>query len=61
MRQKAKQHISGLLEEMTNAMNKLRILDHDWPQIMHEFVQNTLLDYSQLDMYMKQKIQELNN
>ncbi|XP_050295004.1 leucine-rich repeat-containing protein 49 isoform X2 [Anthonomus grandis grandis] len=59
MRQKAKQHISGLLEEMTNAMNKLKMLDEDWPQIMHEFVQNTLLDYSQLDMYMKQKLQEL--
>ncbi|CAG9765800.1 unnamed protein product [Ceutorhynchus assimilis] len=60
MRQKAKQHISSLFEDMTNAMNKLKILDQDWPQIMHEFVQNTLLDYSQLDMYMKQKIQELN-
>lgn len=59
MRQKSRQHISGLLEDMTNAMNKLRILDQEWPQIMHGFVQNTLLDYSQLDMYMKQKIQEL--
>lgn len=60
MRQKAKQHISGLLEEMTCAMNKLTLLEQEWPGVMHGFVQNTLLDYSQLDMYMKQKIQELN-
>ncbi|ERL86235.1 hypothetical protein D910_03645, partial [Dendroctonus ponderosae] len=59
LRQKARQHICGLLEEMTNAMNKLKILDQDWPQIMHDFTQNTLLDYSQLDLYVKQKIQEL--
>ncbi|XP_060535120.1 leucine-rich repeat-containing protein 49 isoform X2 [Cylas formicarius] len=38
----------------------MRQKDQQWPSIMHEFVQNTLLDYSQLDMYMKQKIQELN-
>ncbi|KAJ8928190.1 hypothetical protein NQ314_019253 [Rhamnusium bicolor] len=57
MRQKAKQYISGLLEEMTNAMNKLTMLKQEWPTILHGFVQNTLLDYfPQLDMYMKQKI-----
>ncbi|KAJ8962635.1 hypothetical protein NQ318_001028 [Aromia moschata] len=60
MRQKAKQHISTLLDEMVNAMNKLTMLDREWPSIMHGFVQNTLLDYSQLDLYMKQKIQDLN-
>lgn len=59
LRQKARQHICDLLEEMTNAMNKLKILDQDWPQIMHDFTQNTLLDYSQLDLYIKQKILEL--
>ncbi|KAL1514064.1 hypothetical protein ABEB36_003387 [Hypothenemus hampei] len=60
MRQKARQRISSLFEDMINAMNKLKVLDNEWPQIMHDFVQNALLDYSQLDMYMKQKIQELN-
>ncbi|KAF7265554.1 uncharacterized protein LOC143195787 [Rhynchophorus ferrugineus] len=59
LRQKAKQYISMLLDETVNSMNKLKILDQEWSHIMHEFVQNTLLDYSQLDMYMKQKIQEL--
>lgn len=61
LRQKAKQHLSMLLEETTNAVNKLKILDRDWPKILHEFVQNTLIDYSQLDLYTKRKIQELTN
>nr|CAH7759362.1 unnamed protein product [Callosobruchus chinensis] len=60
MKQKAKQHISTLLEEMVNSVNKLRLLDEEWPTILHNFVQNTLLDYSQLDLYLKQKMQELN-
>lgn len=60
IRQKAKQHITLLLEEMSNAVSKLRLLDDEWPGILHEIVQNALLDYSQLDMYMKQKINELN-
>nr|XP_023022327.1 leucine-rich repeat-containing protein 49 [Leptinotarsa decemlineata] len=60
MRQKAKQYITSLLEEMASAMNKLVVLDQEWPTLLHDFVQNTLLDYSQLDLYMKQKIQELN-
>ncbi|KYB26722.1 leucine-rich repeat-containing protein 49 [Tribolium castaneum] len=59
VRQKAKQYISQLLEEMGNSVNKLRLLDKKWPSILHEFVRNALLDYSQLDMYMKQKILEL--
>lgn len=59
IRQKAKQYISQLLEEMGNSVNKLRLLDKKWPSILHEFVRNALLDYSQLDMYMKQKILEL--
>lgn len=61
LRQKAKQHLSMLLEETANAVNKLNILDRDWPKILHEFVQNTLIDYSQLDLYTKRKIQELTN
>ncbi|XP_066245936.1 leucine-rich repeat-containing protein 49 [Euwallacea similis] len=59
LRQKARQHLSSLLDETTNAVKKLKMLDRDWPRIMHEFVQNTLIDYSQLDLYMKQKMQEL--
>uniref|UniRef100_A0A6P7FUY0 Dynein axonemal assembly factor 1 homolog n=1 Tax=Diabrotica virgifera virgifera TaxID=50390 RepID=A0A6P7FUY0_DIAVI len=59
IRYKAKQQISHVLDDMANAMNKLVILDEQWPNILHNFVQNTLLDYSQLDLYMKQKMQEL--
>lgn len=59
LRQKAKTHVSLMLDEMCNTVNKLRLLDEQWPVILHECVRNTLLDYSQLDLYMKQKMQEL--
>lgn len=59
LRQKAKQYIYYLLDETTHAKYKLIKLEQEWPAILHEFVQNTLLDYSHLDMYMKQKLQEL--
>lgn len=59
LRQKARFYISGLLDETCNAVNKLRILEREWPSILQEIVCNTLVDYSQLDRYMKEKIQEL--
>ncbi|XP_045460389.1 leucine-rich repeat-containing protein 49 [Harmonia axyridis] len=61
IRQKAKIHISSLLEEMSHTVHKLRLLDHQGPSIIHEIVCNTLLDYSHMDLYMKQKLQELMN
>ncbi|KAK9872354.1 hypothetical protein WA026_017812 [Henosepilachna vigintioctopunctata] len=59
IRQRAKSHISSLLEETSNTVHKLRLLDQQWPSILQEIVCNTLLDYSHMDMYMKQKLQEL--
>ncbi|CAH0550353.1 unnamed protein product [Brassicogethes aeneus] len=59
LRQKAKQHISFLLDDMNGAALKLKQLEPAWPDILHEFVRNTLLDYSQLEMYMKKKMHEL--
>lgn len=61
VRQKARAHISSLLEEMSHTVHKLRLLDHQWPSIIQEIVCNTLLDYSHMDLYMKQKLQELMN
>lgn len=48
-----------MLGETCNAVNKLRRLDEQWPAILHETVRNILLDYTQIDMYMKKKLQEL--
>ncbi|CAH0562931.1 unnamed protein product [Brassicogethes aeneus] len=59
LRQKAKQHISFLLDDVNGAALKLKQLEPAWPDILHEFVRNTLLDYSQLEMYMKKKMHEL--
>lgn len=59
LRQKAKLHMTLILDEMTNTINKLRLLDEQWPGILNESVRNTLLDYSHLNLYMKRKMQEL--
>nr|XP_022920797.1 leucine-rich repeat-containing protein 49 [Onthophagus taurus] len=58
-RQKAKIYCSSIIDLTCNAIKKLRLLDQQWPAILQEMVQNTLLDYSQLDMYMKKKLKEL--
>ncbi|KAB0803978.1 hypothetical protein PPYR_00948 [Photinus pyralis] len=59
LRQKAKGYIGSMLEETCNAVAKLRRLDEEWSVILHETVRNILLDYTQIDMYMKTKLQEL--
>lgn len=59
LRQKAKLHVTTLLDELTNTINKLRLLDEQWPNILSESVRNCLLDYSHLNLYMKRKMQEL--
>ncbi|XP_017771668.1 PREDICTED: leucine-rich repeat-containing protein 49 [Nicrophorus vespilloides] len=58
-RQKAHTYISKLLDEVCNSAKKLRMLDENWPKILHEIVRNTLLDYSNLDLYKKRKLLEL--
>ncbi|GJQ76207.1 hypothetical protein Trydic_g1950 [Trypoxylus dichotomus] len=59
LRQKAKQFCGTLIDETCYSIRKLRLLEREWPTILQEIVQNTLLDYSQLDIYMKEKINEL--
>lgn len=59
LRQKAKTHVTLLLDELTNTINKLRLLDEQWPSILNESVRNCLMDYSHLNLYMKRKMQEL--
>lgn len=59
MRQKAKSYMGSVLDEMSHTVNKLRRLDQEWPSIVLDLIINILVDYSQLDMYMKTKIQEL--
>ncbi|KAF5280438.1 hypothetical protein FQR65_LT03247 [Abscondita terminalis] len=59
LRQKARTFLGSILDETCNAVNKLRQLEDEWPGILHETVRNILLDYTQIDMYMKTKLQQL--
>lgn len=40
-------------------MAKLLLLEQEWPHVLKELIQNTLVDYSQLEEYMKRKLNDL--
>lgn len=58
-RHKGRSHLSSLVEVACAAVEKLKLLEHEWPAILAELVQETLVDYSHLDSYMKKCMQSL--
>ncbi|XP_059474299.1 leucine-rich repeat-containing protein 49 [Neocloeon triangulifer] len=58
-RQKGRVHLSTLIESGYGAVEKLKILEQTWNEILLSQVQDTLLDFSQMEMYMKQCISKL--
>ncbi|XP_065333141.1 leucine-rich repeat-containing protein 49 isoform X2 [Cloeon dipterum] len=58
-RQKGRIHLSALIESGYGAVGKLKVLDQTWNEILTSEIQDTLLDFSQMDMYMKQCISKL--
>lgn len=58
-RTKARVHMGGMLETVCETVEKLRLLEKEWPQILNDILRNILVDYSQLDIYMKRKLNEL--
>ncbi|XP_011504711.1 PREDICTED: leucine-rich repeat-containing protein 49 [Ceratosolen solmsi marchali] len=58
-RHKGKIHLSHSIEQTVNAIHKLKILEAEWPNILHEIIYNTLLDYSDICGYMKCCIRNL--
>ncbi|KAJ9577294.1 hypothetical protein L9F63_006133, partial [Diploptera punctata] len=58
-RHRGRAHLSLLLEVACAAVEKLQILEDEWPAILLELVQETLVDYSHLDSYMKKCMQGL--
>ncbi|XP_069672642.1 leucine-rich repeat-containing protein 49 [Periplaneta americana] len=52
-RHKGRAHLSSLIDVACAAVEKLRLLEKEWPSILSELVQDTLVDYSHLDSYMK--------
>ncbi|GLH07241.1 Protein artichoke [Gryllus bimaculatus] len=58
-RHKGRVHLAYLIELACSAIEKLKILEKQWPSILEELVRDTLVDYSELDTYMKKCMQEL--
>jgi len=58
-RHKGRVHLGQLIEQTCSAAEKLKMLEEEWPSILHQLIRDTLFDYSQLDSYMKRCIHEL--
>jgi len=51
--------LSAVLEAGYGAVDKLNILELEWDEILQSQIQETLLDFSQMDMYTKQCLRSL--
>ncbi|XP_012285384.1 leucine-rich repeat-containing protein 49 [Orussus abietinus] len=58
-RHKGKVHLSSLIDVTIDAIEKLQILEKEWPSILHEIVRDTLVDYTDMNAYMKRCISML--
>ncbi|KMQ92907.1 leucine-rich repeat-containing protein 49 [Lasius niger] len=52
-RHKGKMHLLNLINLTINAIQKLQVLEKQWPCILYEIIYNTLSDFSEMDVYMK--------
>ncbi|KAK0161119.1 hypothetical protein PV327_009631 [Microctonus hyperodae] len=52
-RHKGKVHLSNLIDRTIDAIQKLQLLDREWPNILCEIIRTTLIDYSEINLYMK--------
>lgn len=59
VRQQGKAYFRCLMENTCNAVEKLHTLETLWPTMLVELVRNTLLDYAQLDVYVRNLLVEL--
>lgn len=59
IRRKGKVHFSSMMENTCNAVEKLHKLEFLWPTILVEIIRNTLIDYSQIDVYVRNLMSEL--
>lgn len=58
-RHKGRVHFLRMLDLACEAVQKLSILEEEWPCILRELIKDTLLDYSHQEVYMKKRMQEL--
>lgn len=59
IRRKGKVHFSNMMENTVNAVEKLKILEYLWPNILLEMIRNTLIDFSQIDLYVRNLMSEV--
>lgn len=53
IRRKGKLHFSSMIENTCNAVEKLHKLEFLWPTLLVEMIRNALIDYSQIDAYIR--------
>jgi leucine-rich repeat-containing protein 49 len=59
VRRKGKMYFSSMMENTVNAVEKLQKLEYLWPNILLEMIRNTLIDYSQIDLYVRNLMGEV--
>lgn len=59
IRLKGRNYFATMMENTCNAVEKLQKLEALWPNMLVEMVTNTLLDYAQVDVYVKNLMTEL--
>jgi leucine-rich repeat-containing protein 49 len=61
VRRKGKLMFGHMMENTVNAVEKLQKLEFLWPNILLEMIRNTLIDYSQIDLYVRNLLSELHS
>ncbi|KAM7357436.1 uncharacterized protein ACRADG_002786 [Cochliomyia hominivorax] len=59
IRERGKIYFTLMMENTCNAVEKLHKLEQIWPTMLQNIVRNTLLDYSQLDVYIRNLMAEI--
>ncbi|CAO1415953.1 unnamed protein product [Diamesa serratosioi] len=59
IRRKGKAYFSSMMENTCNAVEKLQKLDYLWPNVLVEMIRNTLIDYSQIELYVRNLMNEV--
>lgn len=59
LRQRGRAYFTFMMENTCNAVEKLQRLETLWPNLLIELIRNTLLDYAQIDVYVKNLMAEM--
>lgn len=42
-----------MIDQTIDAVQKLQMLETEWPNILRDIIRDTLIDYTEMDLYMK--------